>query len=273
MAISHLPTNQLQPNPFQPRNKLQKEDIEDLAESIRQVGILEPLVIAETPAGYQIIAGERRWRAAKLAGLDEVPVFIKRTTPKGMLEMALVENVQRLNLSPIERAQAFKQLLRDFKYTKSQLASKVGKSPSYVSNTLKLLLLPDAVKDGLIGGLITEGHARAIAAIDSESIMIDLYKIVLKENASVRRCEELARRYVNNPNKGVGTKPRLLEEDKQLESWQKRIGTIFAHTKAKVKITRSNRQTKVSIALKGNPEETQQDLETLLELASKYSGN
>jgi len=112
--ITSLPTKQLQPNPFQPRGKIKTEDIQELAKSIKAYGVIEPIVIAQTPAGYQIIAGERRWRAAQLVGLEEVPVHIKKTTPKGMLEMALVENVQRIDLNALERAQAFQQLMRSF---------------------------------------------------------------------------------------------------------------------------------------------------------------
>ena len=110
--LKFLDIKLLQPNPFQPRNKIQPEDVEELTDSIKQYGILEPLIIAQTPAGYQIIAGERRWRAAKAAGLTEVPVLIKKTTPRGMLEMAIIENVQRIDLNSIERAQAFKQIGR-----------------------------------------------------------------------------------------------------------------------------------------------------------------
>jgi len=140
MPIQHptsLPLNQLQPNPLQPRGKMSKEELEELVTSVKTYGILEPIVVAHTPAGYQIIAGERRWRAAKLAGLKEVPVIVKVTTPRGMLEMAVIENVQRVDLSPIERAQAFQQLLRDFKFSHQQIADKIGKSIAYISNSLR----------------------------------------------------------------------------------------------------------------------------------------
>ena len=113
-TVQLLAVNLLQPNPFQPRNKMIKDELDELADSIKKHGILEPLIVAHTPAGYQIIAGERRWRAAQLAGLTEVPCLIRKTSPKGMLEMALIENVQRINLSALERAQAFQQLMREF---------------------------------------------------------------------------------------------------------------------------------------------------------------
>ncbi|MBU0579075.1 ParB/RepB/Spo0J family partition protein [Patescibacteria group bacterium] len=266
-----LLTKQLQPNPFQPRGKIKTEEIEELAKSIKTYGILEPIVIAHTPAGYQIIAGERRWRAAQLIGLEEVPVYVKKTTPKGMLEMALVENVQRVDLNALERAQAFRQLMRNFNYSNSDLAEKVGKSPSYISNSLKLLNLPDAIADGLIAGQITEGHARALSAIDNETDMIKAYKTIIKEHSSVRRAEELARRFKKDSlksNSSSDNKPSIKINEQQLKQWQSKFNHFF-HTRSNLKLTRSHRQTKIMIILKGSPEETQQDLEKIVDMAGK----
>ena len=268
---STLPIKQLQPNPFQPRGKIKTEDIAELAASIKSYGIIEPIVIAETPAGYQIIAGERRWRAAQIVGLTEVPVHIKKTTPKGMMEMALVENVQRVDLNALERAQAFQQLMRNFNYSNSQLAEKVGKSPSYISNSIKLLDLPDAVTDGLIAGQITEGHARALSSIKDEAHVIKAFKIILKEHSSVRRAEELARRYRQDSsptNNNLDKQNPIKIDEKVLKNWENNFKQFF-HTKSGLKLTRSHRQTKVTITLKGSPEETQQDLEKIVDLAGK----
>lgn len=265
-----LPIKQLQPNPFQPRSSIKKEDIEELAQSIKAYGILEPLVVAHTPAGYQIIAGERRWRAAQLAGLTEVPVHVKKTTPKGMLEMAIVENVQRVDLSALERAQAFLQLKRTFNYTNSQIAEKVGKSPAYVSNSLKLLELPDAITDGLVAGLISEGHARALLGIDNEAEMVQAYKIILKENASVRRAEKLAQLFKERngiTNTGPG-RPSVTVNQQDLKHLQNAFQQLF-NTKTQLKVSRSNRQTKLTITLKGSPQETQEDLEKIVQLAQQ----
>src|SRR3989344_945608 len=184
----------LQANPLQPRGIITPESLVDLVDSIREHGILEPLVIAKTPAGFQIIAGERRWRAAKLAGFKTVPAIIKETSPQGMLEMALVENVQRSDLNPIDRAKAFDRLMSEFGLGNSEISQRISKSPAYVSNSLRLLQLPDALKDGLLSGLITEGHARALAAIEDGRQIIEAYKIILRESGSVRRAEELARK-------------------------------------------------------------------------------
>src|SRR3990167_8146854 len=160
--IQHLDITQIQANPLQPRVMITPDSLMDLVDSIREHGILEPLIVAHTPAGFQIIAGERRWRAAKLAGLTHVPAIVKETSPQGMLEMALVENVQRTDLNPIDRAKAFERLIEEFDLTNTEGAQRIGKSPSYVSNTMRFLSLPDALKDGLLSGLITEGHARAL---------------------------------------------------------------------------------------------------------------
>src|SRR3990167_8151106 len=176
----------LQPNPLQVRSLIKSESLVDLVESIKTHGILEPLVVAKTPAGYQIIAGERRWRAAKILGLNNIPVIVKETTSQGMLEMALVENVQREELNPIERAQGFQRLIDEFGLSVTEIAKRIGKSPAYVSNTLRLLALPDAIKDGLISNDITEGHARAIAGLNDAKLMVDAYKTILTEGASVR---------------------------------------------------------------------------------------
>jgi len=178
---TELNINELQPNPLQPRGVIKPDELIDLVESIREHGVLEPLVIAQTPAGYQIIAGERRWRASKIAGLEMVPVVIKKTSPQGMLEMALVENVQRSDLNPLERAKAFERLGEEFRLGAAEIGDRIGKSTSYVSNTIRLLELPDAIKDGILTGLITEGHARALSGIKDPKIMIEGYKMILKE--------------------------------------------------------------------------------------------
>lgn len=159
--IQELDVNQIQPNPHQPRKHLDPEELNDLVESIKLHGVLEPIVIAHTPAGYQIIAGERRWRATKKAGLPTIPAVVKKTSPRGMLEMSIIENVQRSDLNSIERAHALNRLSSEFNLSPTETAKQIGKSVSYVTNSIRLLQLPDAIKDGLLSELITEGHARA----------------------------------------------------------------------------------------------------------------
>ena len=272
-TIQVLHIDLLEANPFQPREKISKEDLEDLVKSIRIHGVLEPLVVAHTPAGYQIIAGERRWRASKIVGLTQVPVVIKQTTPKGMLEMAIIENVQRTNLTPIERAQAFQQLQVDFNLTISEIAERIGKSVPFISNSLKLLELPDAIKDGLLGKQITEGHARAISGVKDTKTMLALYKQVLQENASVRRAEELARIAKTNTGQTRIFKPKSIVfqvDDQKVKDWEQHVRSYLG-TRSSLKLKRTAQQTKVSFILKGDPEETQSSLEKIMALVEKNS--
>src|SRR3990167_9476343 len=181
--ITELDVNMLQANPLQPRGIISQESLTELVDSIKEQGVLEPLVVAKTPAGFQIIAGERRWRASKIAGLKTIPVVVKETDTRGMLELALVENVQREDLNPIERAQGFQRLIDEYTLAVTEIAKRIGKSPAYVSNTLRLLSLPDAIKDGLISADITEGHARAIAGLGEIKLMVEAYKKILTEGS------------------------------------------------------------------------------------------
>ena len=235
--ISELNIEMLEPNPLQARGFFTPESLQELASSIKEHGVLEPLIVAKTPAGYQIIAGERRWRAAKIAGLTKVPVVVKETTSRGMLEMALVENVQREDLNPIERAQAFQRLIEEFGLPASEVARRIGKSDSYVSNTVKLLNLPDAIKDGLVSGATTEGHARAISGLGDTKLMVEAYKTLLAENASVRRAEELARKIKARAPKPPRTVAVRIHSD-ELEKMEKEISTKIG-PKTRVKITQS----------------------------------
>lgn len=257
--IIELEIDTLQPNPLQPRGLITSDSLADLVTSIKQHGILEPLVVAKTPAGYQIIAGERRWRAAKLVGMDTVPVLVKETSPRGMLEMALVENVQREDLNPIDRAQAFLRLMNEFGLTNKEISDRIGKSPAYVSNSLRLMTLPDALKDGLLTGLITEGHARALAAIEDPNLMLEGYKMVLREAASVRRAEDISRRIRKKGGQlpGMDLKEAHLFSE-ELDKTQQDIQKALEHTapEVRVKLVHSRIQTRILIIFNGNPEET-----------------
>lgn len=253
----------LQPNPLQPRGVITPESLSELVDSIKTHGIIQPLVVAHTPAGYQIIAGERRWRASRLVGLKEVPVRIIETSPQGMLEMAIVENVQRSDLNPIDRANSFERLVKEFSMANTDICIRIGKSPAYVSNTLRLLDLPDALKDGLISGVITEGHARALAAIPDTQAMIEAYKMILREGGSVRRAEELARRFKKSmhrskPSDGFDTKTVNESIDVMASEIQSSIGE-----NAHVKMRRSRIETALHIVLKGNPEETEKQIQRI----------
>ncbi len=254
--VLHLDIDLLQPNPLQPRGFIAPDLLTDLVDSIKEHGVIEPLVIAKTPAGYQIIAGERRWRASKLAGLSTVPVIIKETSAKGMLEMAIVENVQRVDLNPIDRALAFQRLIEEFGLTVTEMAKRIGKSESYVSNTMRLLALPDAIKDGLVSGAISEGHARAIAGLNDVKLMVDAYKTILSENASVRRAEDLARRMKASNDQAPTHKVERIHSD-ELD----RIAKDLAQSvNGLVKITQSKVEARVVFVIRGGLETTSQSL-------------
>lgn len=264
--IAQIPTNQLEPNPLQPRGIISSESVSELVESIREHGILEPLIIAQTPAGYQIIAGERRWRAARILKLPYVPAIVKKTSPQQMLEMAIVENVQRKDLNPIERAKAFLRLKDEFNLDHVGIAKKVSKSVPYVINVLKLLTLPDAIKDGLLSGLISEGHARALSGISDTRLMIEAYKIVIKEKASVRRAEEIARRMRKKIEEGdipitKENLPQFLKS--RLDNISSDIRSFFTDKTTDVKIIQTNTVTRVTFEFKGSIDHRFENLKSL----------
>ena len=264
--VTQIPTNQLEPNPLQPRGIISPESINELVDSIKEHGILEPLIVAKTPAGYQIIAGERRWRAARFLKLEYVPAIIKETNPQQMLEMAIVENVQRKDLNPIERAKAFLRLKDEFNFDNHQIAKKVSKSIPYVINCLKLLSLPDAIKDGLLSGLISEGHARALSSIGDTRLTIEAYKIVLKEKASVRRAEDIARRMKKKIEEGSVpiTKenlPQFLRS--KLDNISTDFRDFFDDKTTNVKIVQTNVVTQITFQFKGDIDQRFQNLKEL----------
>jgi ParB family transcriptional regulator, chromosome partitioning protein len=193
-GLREIPVEAVRPNPNQPRSHFEPDDLDELAQSIREHGILQPVLVSEQPDGtYQLITGERRWRSAQLAGLSTLPAIIKEVTSQASLEMALVENIQRRDLNPLEEAIAFRQLLDEHGLTQDQLAQRLGKSRVAVTNTLRLLHLPTAVQDALSEGSITEGHARAILVAGSEPGRLSVLHEVLREHLSVRETEARAR--------------------------------------------------------------------------------
>lgn len=271
--IKFLDTNSLQPNPFQPRAKMNDDaEFDELVSSIAAQGVLEPLVVVETPAGTHIVAGERRWRAAKKLQIKQLPVHIVKTSPKGMLEMAIVENVQRLDLSPLERAQALQRLLNEFHYSYEQLGERIGKSRQYAQATLQLLTLPDPVKDGLNKGVITEGHAKAILGAGSKENMIKVFRQTVAEGASVRRTEALARYKREQGQNSLSQKTLALKNDADLLAWSKKIESDCNRhlvSDAQVKLTDNTRSTKILIVLKGDVQSRKKDLEKFIKIIGK----
>ena len=199
LKFEELPVSAIRPNARQPRRTFPRAGIEELAASIREVGVLQPLVVRSTTGGFELIAGERRLRAAKEAGLDRVPVLIRQAGENESMELALVENLQRENLSPLETAAAYQALMDGFGLTKDQLARRLGKSRAAVTNTLRLAQLPEPVREMLSEGRLSEGHARALLGLQSEDQMVRLARHVQAEKLSVRQTEELVREGADGP--------------------------------------------------------------------------
>lgn len=207
LKFEELPVTAIRPNARQPRNSFPEAGIKELAASIREVGILQPLVVRSTPAGFELIAGERRLRAAKEAGLERVPVLIRQAGENESMELALVENLQRENLSPLETAAAYQALMDGFGLSKDQLARRLGKSRAAVTNTLRLVHLPENIQTLLGEGKISEGHARALLGLENEEQMTELATKVGEEKLSVRKTEELVREMLANPDTTTRTTP------------------------------------------------------------------
>lgn len=185
--------DQIASNPYQPRKNFAGDDIDELAKSIKMNGIIEPLIVRRKEGVFQLISGERRWRAAQKAGLRDVPVIVKEATDKEMLELALIENLQRKDLNPVEEAEGYQALIDKFDLTQEQVAEKVGKDRATVANKLRLLKLPEKIKEALRTNVITEGHARALLAIDSSQKLLSAFDQIVKKGLSVRQTEFLAK--------------------------------------------------------------------------------
>ena len=195
-----LKISQIEPNKSQPRKNFNEDSLQELADSIKQFGIIQPLVVQKKNKYYEIIAGERRWRAARIAGLKEVPVIIKDYSEQEVVEIALIENIQREDLNPIEEAQAYKRLLEEYNLKQDEVAERVSKSRTAVTNSMRLLKLSDKVQEMLIDEMITSGHARAILAIEDEELQYEIAERVMDEKLSVRETEKLVKA-INNPKK------------------------------------------------------------------------
>lgn len=195
-----LKINQVEPNRDQPRKEFDEDALLELADSIKQYGVLQPLLVQKKKDYYEIIAGERRWRAAKIAGIKEIPVVIKSYTEQEIVEISLIENIQRENLNPIEEAMAFKRLLEEFNLKQDEVAERVSKSRTAVTNSMRLLKLSDKVKQMIVDDMISTGHARALLAIDDEEQQYIIATKVFDEKLSVRETEKLVKS-LKNPKK------------------------------------------------------------------------
>ena len=189
--IMRIPVSKIDPNPFQPRQSFDAESLQELADSIKALGLIQPITVRRTDDGrYQIISGERRWRACRIAGMDMIPAYIRETDQQGMLEMAIVENIQREDLDPIETAMSYQRLIEECNLTQEQMAQRVGKKRASVTNYLRLLKLPAKVQHDIKVGLISVGHAKVLLALDNPSLQQHLCDLVIQKDLSVRQLEE-----------------------------------------------------------------------------------
>lgn len=225
-----VPIDQIRPNPWQPRTRLDPDRLQELADSIRAQGLMQPVIVAgpDDTGVYTLIAGERRWRASRLAGERTVPVIIKDAVPQAMLELALVENVVRADLSPIEEALAYRQLMDEFGLSQAAIAERVGRSRVAVTNTIRLLSAADRVRDALIDGFITEGHARALLGLPSSVDQVAALDLVLERDLTVRQTEELVRRWGEKPPERTEQPVRHGDEIRVEEGLRSALGTRVA---------------------------------------------
>ena len=225
-ATTEVALDRIEPNPYQPRANLDPDRLQELAESIRIHGIIQPLIVTHAAADrYNLIAGERRWRAARLAGLDTVPIVVREAAPRAMLEMALVENVVRADLSPLEEANAYRQLIDDFGLTQANVAERVGRSRVSVTNTLRLLAAPEEIQSALNLGQISEGHARALLGLPTAVDQVAALAIVNERGLTVRQTEDLVRRFTDHPTPPSVERSRPREETHLEDRFRQALGT------------------------------------------------
>ncbi len=266
-TINEIAIDQIEANPNQPRHEFDQEALEELAVSIRELGIIQPITLRQVADNrYQIIAGERRWRASQLAGLTSIPAYIRTVNDENIMELALVENLQRQDLNAIEIALAYEHLLEESGMTQERISERVGKSRTAITNYLRLLKLPAQVQMALQKKVLDMGHARALLSLESPSQQIKLFKDIIKNNYSVRKVEELVKRIKNeelgDKEQKIVAKPQLTEK---MGTLTRQLSTVFA---TKVQMTCSAKgKGKISI-----PFANEADLERIILLIDKLKG-
>lgn len=241
--LKHVLLSQICVNPYQPRREFKIEDLEELAQSIRTVGLLHPPLVRPLPNSdlYELISGERRFRAAQLAALSTIPVYIRKTSYSISAQAALIENIQRVDLNPLEIARALKRLMVEFGLTQDQLAQQIGKKRSTIANYLRLLTLPSSIQHSLIQGAITMGHAKAILALDQEDKQILLHELILRDDLNVREAEQAATRIGEKAKKQqLSYVPRDFYVEQLADKIREKLGT-------KVSIQSKGKRGRISI--------------------------
>lgn len=238
--IVEINLSELRANPYQPRKNFDEEALNELASSIKEHGVFQPIIVKKSIKGYEIIAGERRFRASKLAGIQTIPAIVKDFSDEEMMQIALLENLQRENLTSIEEAKAYKSIIESMNITQDELAKKVGKSRSHVTNILGLLKLPASVQDMVLYNKLSMGHARVLSKLDDPKTIEDLAQRVITEDLSVRKLESLV---YDNEEKEVKTKKSSNNEYKYMENFLKeKLGTNVKINNNKISIKFSNVQ-------------------------------
>lgn len=226
-GIQEIDIDAIGPNPRQPRQRIDEQGLAELADSIRAHGVIQPVIVVRSSGAvpYQLVAGERRWQAARLAGLRTIPAIVRDVSPRDALELALIENVQRADLTPIEEAQAYHELIEEFGLTQAEVAQRVGKSRAAVANTLRLLQAPAPVQEALSAGQITEGHARALLGLPQAADQLAALAIVVEQGLTVRQTEELVRRWQRAPARRPVRRPPPAEVQHLEEAFRRALGT------------------------------------------------
>ncbi len=266
LRFEEVPVSAIRPNTHQPRRQFSETSIKELAASIREVGILQPLVIRSTETGFELIAGERRLRAAKEAGLDRVPVLIRQAGEGESMEMALVENLQREDLNPLETAAAYQALIDSFGLSKDQLASRLGKSRAAVTNTLRLTRLPESIQTLVLAEKLSEGHARALLGLETEERMLRLAERVRSERLSVRKTEELVREELAEPREAPEAEAKPREEREEFDRYREVSRRIQEALTLPTRVRTARKGGRVEIRFR-----EKEELETLVALLTANS--
>ncbi|MDA5109444.1 ParB/RepB/Spo0J family partition protein [Brevibacillus thermoruber] len=254
-SVTEIAVGDIRPNPYQPRKEFEPTAIEELAQSIKEHGIIQPLIVRKSIKGFELVAGERRLRAAKAVGLKKVPAVVKAYSDQQLMEIALIENLQREDLNPLEEAEAYEKLIAHHSYTQEQLAQKIGKSRPHVANMLRLLQLPKKIREMVSVSALSMGHARALLSVEKESVQLQLANDVVNKGLSVRQLEEMVKQLnvsrETKKKKPPKKEPQLMELEERLRS---RLGTS-------VKIKKGTKRGKIEIDFY-----SQEDLQRILDI-------
>jgi len=259
-GIVELKINDIEPNKEQPRKNFKQEKLQALAESISQHGVVQPIIVKKNDKGYIIIAGERRWRAAKIAGLKTIPAIIKDLSSRETMEIALIENLQREDLNPIEEAEAYQKLMEEHGLTQEDLSRIVGKSRAAIANSVRLLSLSEKIKDMIINELLTPGHARTLITIEDAEKQLKLAEEIVEKNLSVRETEKLV-----NEQKSIKKNKRKTGKDANILDIEEKLKSIFG---TKVDLRHNKNRGKIIIEYYSNDE-----FNRIIDLISNYSNN